>query len=114
MMREAGYNVARSAGLIAAGGIIAPVIPPSIAFVMFGVVAQVSITKLFMAGIVPGLLMGISILLAWAWVIRKDNLKASPRKSFAEIRHAAIDGVCAGAGAIVDARIPVRSWAGVS
>ena len=92
MMREAGYNVARSAGLIAAGGIIAPVIPPSIAFVMFGVVAQVSITKLFMAGIVPGLLMGISILLAWAWVIRKDKLEARPRKSWKEVRAAALDG----------------------
>jgi TRAP-type transport system large permease protein len=95
MMKQAGYSVPRSAGLIAAGGIIAPVIPPSIAFVMYGVVAQVSITKLFMAGIVPGLMMGISILLAWIWVIRKDNLQASPRKSFAEIRHAAIDGIWA-------------------
>ena len=95
MMKEAGYSIPRSAGLIAAGGIIAPVIPPSIAFVMFGVVAQVSITKLFMAGIVPGIMMGTSILIAWAWVIRKDKLKASPRKSFAEIRHAAIDGIWA-------------------
>ena len=95
MMREAGYNVARSAGLIAAGGIIAPVIPPSIAFVMFGVVAQVSITKLFMAGIVPGLLMGISILLAWAWVIRKDKLEAQPRQSAAKIWAAAVDGIWA-------------------
>ena len=92
MMREAGYNVARSAGLIAAGGIIAPVIPPSIAFVMFGVVAQVSITKLFMAGIVPGLMMGISILLAWAWVIRKDKLEPRPRKSWKDVRAAALDG----------------------
>jgi len=95
MMKQAGYSVPRSAGLIAAGGIIAPIIPPSIAFVMYGVVAQVSITKLFMAGIVPGVMMGISILLAWVWVIRKDDLKASPRKSFAEIRHAAVDGIWA-------------------
>ena len=95
MMREAGYSVPRSAGLIAAGGIIAPVIPPSIAFVMFGVIAQVSITKLFMAGIVPGIMMGLSIMIAWTWVIRKDKLKASPRKSMAEIRAAAIDGIWA-------------------
>ena len=95
MMRNTGYSVPRSAGLIAAGGIIAPVIPPSIAFVMFGVIAQVSITKLFMAGIIPGVMMGVSILLAWAWVIRKDDLKAGPRKSFAEIRHALVDGVWA-------------------
>ncbi len=44
MMREAGYNVPRAAGLIAAGGIIAPVIPPSIGFIIFGVAANVSIT----------------------------------------------------------------------
>jgi tripartite ATP-independent transporter DctM subunit len=95
MMRDAGYSVPRSAGLIAAGGIIAPVLPPSIAFVMYGVIAQVSITKLFMAGIVPGIMMGASILFAWKWVIRKDDLKAAPRKSFAEVRHALIDGIWA-------------------
>ena len=45
MMREAGYNIPRSAGLIAAGGIVAPVIPPSIGFVVFGVAANVSIPR---------------------------------------------------------------------
>jgi tripartite ATP-independent transporter DctM subunit len=50
----AGHDKARSAGLIASAGIIAPIIPPSIGFVIFGVAANVSISKLFMAGIVPG------------------------------------------------------------
>jgi tripartite ATP-independent transporter DctM subunit len=95
MMRDAGYSVPRSAGLIASGGVIAPVIPPSIAFVMYGVIAGVSITRLFIAGIVPGVMMGISILLAWRWVIRKDELKAAPRASLAEIRHALVDGIWA-------------------
>lgn len=53
MMRTAGYRMDRACGLIAAGGIIAPVIPPSIGFVVFGVAAGVSITRLFLAGIVP-------------------------------------------------------------
>lgn len=95
MMRQAGYSVPRSAGLISAGGIIAPIIPPSIPFVMFGVIAQVSITKLFMAGIVPGVMMGLSILIAWAWVIRKDKLKSHPRQSFRQIWAAAVDSVWA-------------------
>ncbi len=58
MMVAAGHNRASSAGLIAAGSIIAPVIPPSIGFVIFGVAAGVSVTKLFLAGIFPGLMLG--------------------------------------------------------
>ena len=95
MMRQAGYSVPRSAGLISAGGIIAPIIPPSIPFVMFGVIAQVSITKLFMAGIVPRVMMGLSILIAWGWVIRKDKLESHPRQSFRQIWAAAVDSVWA-------------------
>ena len=52
MMRDAGYNVPRAAGLMAAGGVIAPVIPPSVAFIIFGVAANVSITQLFIGGVV--------------------------------------------------------------
>ena len=59
MMIKAGYEPARTVGLIAAGAIIAPIIPPSIPFVFFGVLAGVSITKLFLAGIVPGLLLAV-------------------------------------------------------
>jgi tripartite ATP-independent transporter DctM subunit len=75
MMAKAGYNVPRSAGLIASGGIIAPVIPPSMAFIVFGVAANVSITQLFMAGIVPGILMGLGLVIAWQIVVRKDDIK---------------------------------------
>ncbi|MDT6942017.1 TRAP transporter large permease subunit [Brucella pseudogrignonensis] len=81
MMAKAGYNVPRSAGLIAAGGIIAPVIPPSMAFIVFGVAANVSITKLFMAGIFPGVLMGISLIITWLLVVRKDKVETLPRVS---------------------------------
>jgi len=79
MMREAGYRMDRSAGLIAAGGIIAPVIPPSIGFILFGVIGGVSISKLFMAGIFPGLLMGLALVVTWAIVARKDQVRVSER-----------------------------------
>jgi TRAP-type transport system large permease protein len=79
MMRSAGYEVNRSAGLIAAGGIIAPIIPPSIGFIVFGVAGNVSITKLFLAGIVPGVLMGLAIGVTWWWIAKRDQIKPSPR-----------------------------------
>jgi TRAP-type C4-dicarboxylate transport system permease large subunit len=82
MMGRAGHDKARAGGLIASAGIIAPVIPPSIGFVIFGVSANVSISKLFLAGIVPGLLMGASIAITWWWVARRDGstppAKATP------------------------------------
>ncbi len=80
MMVKAGHDKAKSGGLIACAGIIAPIIPPSIAFVIFGVAANVSITKLFLAGIVPGLLMGVAIACVWYFVAKRENV-TPPRKS---------------------------------
>jgi tripartite ATP-independent transporter DctM subunit len=84
MMRKAGYRMDRSAGLIAAGGIIAPVIPPSIGFILFGVIGGVSISKLFMAGIFPGLLMGLALIITWWIVARHDKVEVSPRVPMGE------------------------------
>ncbi len=84
MMRKAGYRMDRSAGLIAAGGIIAPVIPPSIGFILFGVIGGVSISKLFMAGIFPGLLMGLALIITWWIVARNDDVQVAPRVPMAE------------------------------
>ncbi|HEY4956418.1 MAG TPA: TRAP transporter large permease subunit [Caldimonas sp.] len=95
LMRKAGYDVPRSAGLIAAGGVIAPVIPPSIGFIMFGVIANVSIGKLFLAGIFPGLMMGASLLVAWQWVARRDDVAVLPRQGWATRAQAGFDGIWA-------------------
>jgi tripartite ATP-independent transporter DctM subunit len=79
MMRAAGYDISRAAGLISSGGIIAPVIPPSIGLIIFGVAGNVSITKLFLAGIVPGLLMGLAVGLTWWWLAKKENVLPAPK-----------------------------------
>ena len=85
MMVAAGHDKARSAGLIASAGIIAPIIPPSIGFVIFGVVGGVSITKLFMAGIFPGLLLAVSLWFTWWYLVRKEVVVPPPRKTKTEV-----------------------------
>ena len=92
MMRQAGYDIPRSAGLIASGGIIAPVIPPSIGFIVFGVAGNVSITQLFLAGVVPGLMMALSLVIAWWIVARRDRLEVLPRQNWAKRARATRDG----------------------
>ena len=85
MMVAAGHDKARSAGLLASASIIAPIIPPSIGFVIFGVAANVSISKLFMAGIAPGILLAAALWLTWWWVARKEAVTVPARKSRAEV-----------------------------
>jgi tripartite ATP-independent transporter DctM subunit len=74
MMRQQGYPMHTSAGLIASGGIIAPIIPPSMPFVIYGVTTNTSISALFISGIVPGLLMGAGLLVTWRYVLRGIDL----------------------------------------
>ncbi|MBP3981111.1 MAG: TRAP transporter large permease subunit [Gammaproteobacteria bacterium] len=77
MMRQQGYPMNTSAGLIASGGIIAPIIPPSMPFVIYGVTTNTSISALFVSGIVPGLMMGAGLIFAWRWVLRGIDLPPS-------------------------------------
>ena len=74
MMRRQGYPMHTSAGLVASGGIIAPIIPPSLPFVIYGVTTNTSISSLFLAGIVPGIIMGVGLIVAWKWVLRSTDL----------------------------------------
>ena len=85
MMVKAGHDKARSGGLIAACGVIGPIIPPSIGFVIFGVSANVSISKLFLAGIFPGLLLGAGLWFTWWWLTRGEVLQTPPRRTLQEV-----------------------------
>ena len=90
MMNKAGYPQKTSSGMIAAGGILAPIIPPSMPFIIYGVASNLSISRLFFAGIVPGLMMGCALLVTWSLCCRNlkvDSTQKSTRKEiFATLR----------------------------
>ncbi|MFB2531508.1 TRAP transporter large permease subunit [Paracoccus sp. p4-l81] len=95
MMRAAGYPAGRSLGLLASGGIIAPIIPPSLPLILIGVAGNISIAKLFMAGIVPGLIMGLTLMTVWQILMRREEIAVLPRASGAERWAAFKDGIWA-------------------
>lgn len=95
MMRKAGYPEGRSVGLLAAGGIIAPVIPPSLPLILVGVAGNISIKNLFLGGVVPGLIMGITLMLVWGYLMRSENVEAFPKADGQERMAALRDGIWA-------------------
>lgn len=95
MMVKVGHSRETSAGLVASAGVIAPVLPPSIGLILFGVAANVSITKLFLAGIVPGLLLGMSLCAAWFLVSRRGTLTTTERAPLRELLKAFKEGIWA-------------------
>src|SRR5699024_5828958 len=95
MMVESGYRRSQSSALIASSGIIAPIIPPSIPLILFGVTGGVSITKLFLAGIVPGLMMGVGLVVVWFLVSRKEEKEEVPRPTLKSILTALKDAAWA-------------------
>lgn len=85
MMGDVGYRKSEAGALIGAGSIVAPILPPSIPFIIFGSISGVSVMKLFMAGIIPGAIIAISLAITWWYLARKQDLKTFPKKSFKEI-----------------------------
>ena len=83
-MIEVGYKPAFAAALMATAGAIGVIIPPSITFVVYGSISDVSIGDLFISGVIPGLLMGAALILITLWLGRKAELKLLPRASWKE------------------------------
>ena len=85
-MKADRYPPAYAAAVVASAATMGPIIPPSIAFVVYALLAEVSVGRLFLAGVVPGVLMGVYLMLA-AWLIaRRRGFPYSPRASFAAVR----------------------------
>ncbi|MDP0928696.1 TRAP transporter large permease subunit [Paracoccus onubensis] len=84
MMVAAGHSKERAGGLIASASIIGPIIPPSIGFIVFGVATNLSISKLFLAGIAPGIIIALALAVAWYIVARSEDVTPQPRATWAE------------------------------
>ena len=95
IMVDAGYHRAMSASLIAAAAIIPPIMPLSVPMIIFGVTGNVSIPKLFMSGVFPGLLLCLFLAGTWAWLARKMHFKTQPRQPMSMVLKAARDAIWA-------------------
>lgn len=93
-MKEQGYDESYAGCLCGAGSTIGPVIPPSIPMITYGVAIGVSISDMFMGGIVPGVLMGVSLMVYNFFVSKKNGYKSNDKKdyTFREILKILIDG----------------------
>ena len=88
MMVQMGYDKALSVALICASAMIAPIIPPSIPFILYGVAGQVSIGRLFMAGIVPGLILAAALMSFWFFLSRRNNFPIGKKATRSEVMEA--------------------------
>ena len=84
-MKRAGYRPETAAAISAAAATIGPIIPPSLPMVIYGVSADASIGRLFLAGVVPGALMGISLMVMVAIIAPRQGLVRHPFGGFPEI-----------------------------
>lgn len=95
-MTKEGYDVRFSSSLVATAATIGPIIPPSIVLILYGVIASVSIGDLFVAGIIPGLAMGVGLMIYSYFVGKKNNYRSADRRAtFKEIAVGAKDAVLA-------------------
>lgn len=84
-MKEAGYDEEVAAGVTATASCMGPIIPPSIPFIMYGVIANVSIGALFLGGVVPGLLLGLFLMVYMYYVAKKRGYPKEQKATFTEV-----------------------------
>lgn len=95
MMIQMGYDRATSVALVCASAMIAPIIPPSVPLILYGVSGQASIGRLFMAGIVPGLIIALALMILWYIMAKRNNYPVGKRATIPEILTAFKDSVFA-------------------
>ncbi len=91
IMEEEGLDKEQSAAITIASSVIGPIIPPSIPMIIFGVIGNVSIIRLFLGGIIPGILIGLGLMIGWYFHTRKRNYRAEGRFSIVGVFRAMFD-----------------------
>jgi len=94
-MKKEGYHSPYAAAVTAASSTIGPIIPPSIPFVIFGLLANTSIGDLFLAGVVPGILMGVFLLFSSYFISLRRNYPSKTRASFRVLIKSFVDAFLA-------------------
>ena len=90
-MKRQGYHPAFGAAVVAAAATAGPIIPPSIPMIIYAAVAEVSVGALFMAGMLPGLVLGAYLMFAVFWISRRRGYPIQARASWAEFGRATLD-----------------------
>jgi len=94
-MRERGYPADFAAALTVASAVVGPIIPPSISLVIYAFLSNTSVARLFLAGIVPGILIGMSLMIFNRVIAKKRDFPREPRASLGKILRTAVDGIAA-------------------
>jgi tripartite ATP-independent transporter DctM subunit len=94
-MRDEGYPAPLAASIVAVGATLGPIIPPSILMIIYAVLADASIGALFLAGIVPGLLIALGLSVTFAVIAQRRELPRSARATFDEIIHSTVHSLLA-------------------
>lgn len=95
IMDGAGYDKANATGIVCSAGCLGPVIPPSTQMIFYGVCAEVSVSKLFLGGILPGIIIGIGLMIAWAVHVKKRDYPVGPKANLKQIWEATKKGFLA-------------------
>ncbi|MBT3359581.1 MAG: TRAP transporter large permease [Rhodospirillales bacterium] len=94
-MRERGYPADFAAALTVASAVIGPIIPPSISLVIYAFLSNTSVARLFLAGVIPGILIGCALMLFNRAIADKRNFPREPRASLKEVLRKGVDGIAA-------------------
>ena len=92
-MKDGGFDKTFAGAVVASSSTIGPVIPPSIPLVIYGALAEVSVGKLFLGGVIPGVLMGIGIMVVIYMLSVKRGYRAEQRATLAQVARSGIDGI---------------------